>query len=117
MATDEVWAGVGGETSAERMLLTVLGRVSPGAAVARVTLSDGEVIDIGVQTDGYFIELATRPGVDVSIGDAPAPVLPEAVHVAALDAQGQVIEEKELPWDQELHQRAQEDSNPQPSDP
>lgn len=114
VATDEVWVGVGGETSAERMLLTVLGRVSSGAAVARVTLSDGEVIDIGVQTDGYFIELVTRPGVEVSIGD---PELPEAIHITALDALGQVIEEKDLPWDQELHQRAQEDSSPQPSDP
>lgn len=97
MATEEVWAGVGGETNLERTLLTVLGRVSPDAAVARLTLSDGEVIDINVQTDGYFIELVSRPGVDVSDSDAPAPVLPEAIHVATLDAQGRVIEENDLP--------------------
>jgi hypothetical protein len=33
--TDDVWAGVGGETSAERVLLTVLGRVSPEARLWR----------------------------------------------------------------------------------
>lgn len=115
MTTDEVWAGVGGETSIERMLLTVLGRVSPGAAVARVTLSDGEVIDIGVQTDGYFIELVTRRGVEASIGD-PSPSLPEAVHVAALDAQGQVVEEK-APMGPGTSPARPGRLEPQPSDP
>lgn len=99
LETEDVWAGVGGETSIERTLLTVIGRVTPNAAVARVTLSDGDVIDIDVQTDGYFIDLVTRPGVDVSLTDVPPdiPLPGEATHIAALDAQGQVIEERDLP--------------------
>jgi hypothetical protein len=73
LETEDVWAGVGGEVSLERVLLTVLGRVSPEAAVARVTLSDGDVIDIDVERDGHFLELVARPGIDP---DSPEPHLP-----------------------------------------
>lgn len=95
-ADEDVWAGVGGEVSIEKALLTVLGRVSPDAAVARVTLSDQSVVDIQVETDGYFIELITRPGADPSSDDPNAGLL-DAIHLAALDSNGQVIEEKDLP--------------------
>lgn len=92
---DDIWVTVAGESSIERVILTVHGRVSRDSAVARVTLSDGEVIDIEVQTDGYFIDLVTRPDIDLSTPNHDH--IPEATHVAALDAEGQIIGENDLP--------------------
>jgi hypothetical protein len=92
----EFWAGVGGETNLDLTLLTVLGRVSPDAEVARVTLGDGTVIDIEVQTDGYFLELVTRPGVEATPEYEPGPEF-EVTHLAALDKHGNVIEEMDNP--------------------
>lgn len=100
LETEDVWAAAGSETSIEQVLLTVFGRVTPDAAAVKVTLNDGDVIDTGVQTDGWFIELVTRPGVDVSFSDGPhdLPQLNiEATHIAALDAHGEVIKERDLP--------------------
>jgi hypothetical protein len=64
-----------------------------------VTLSDGDVIDIDVQRDGYFHRNRhqARCGSLDRLTPSRSHHLPEAVHVAALDAQGNVIDEKDLP--------------------
>jgi hypothetical protein len=111
----ELWASWDSITSHDGTWGFVYGHVPPEASTALVTFSDGTSTRIEVQADGYFLGVVARPdirdgtsspeptpstGVDVvtTLEDPNEAHFPEpGGHIAALDANGTVIAEKDLP--------------------
>lgn len=86
-----LWVSVPSTISDEGALASVMGHVPAEAAASVVTFSDGTSTQIEVQTDGYFLGLVVRP--DIRGFDAN---FPEVVHIAAVDASGGVIAERDF---------------------
>jgi len=85
-------------SSAGGMLIQIMGHVPAPATTAEITLRDGTILHADVQTDGYFLDLVQGPGADVSPGN-PETHSVEAIHVKAIDKEGDVIEEKDIVLD------------------
>ena len=81
----------------------MIGHVPAGAATAIVTFIDGSSSDIGVQADGHFLGLVSRPGIntfndpEASISDLDV-LFPEPAHVAAFAAGGTLVAEDGVLW-------------------
>ncbi len=114
-ANGELWATWDSTTGRDGTWAFVYGHVPPQAATAVVTFTDGTSTRIEVQTDGYFLGVVARPdirdetgfleptpttGVDVvtTLDDPNEAHFPDSGgHIAALDANGTVIAEQDLP--------------------
>jgi len=91
----EIWVATPAEASIQGTLVSVMGHVPVSATVVEVTFDDGATVRTDVQIDGYFLELVHGPGVDMSPGN-PEPNFPEAIHITAIDADGNVIADQDL---------------------